>query len=113
MGRKFFNISVESSTALVIPGNITFRSNCPACAANATETSLPMILKHIMLRHSDNDGLTFPGIIDDPACTAGIKISARPATGPEAIKRVSFAILLNSIATFLRVEEHMATSNLL
>jgi len=38
-----------------------------------------------MLRHSDSDGFTLPGIIDEPACTAGIVISDNPAIGPDAI----------------------------
>ena len=66
-----------------------------------------------MLRHSDKEGLTFPGIIEDPAWTAGINISARPAIGPEAINLVSFASFIDSIAMFLRVDENVATSNLL
>src|SRR6266498_5210516 len=113
MGRKFFSMSVESNTHLTITGNITFSSNCPACAAIATDASLPIILKQIMLRHSDKEGLTFPGIIEDPAWTAGINISARPAIGPEAINLVSFASFIDSIAMFLRVDENVATSNLL
>src|ERR1051326_8929964 len=66
-----------------------------------------------MLRHSDKEGLTFPGIIEDPAWTAGINISARPAIGPEAINLVSFATFINSMAIFLSADENVATSNLL
>jgi hypothetical protein len=66
-----------------------------------------------MLRHSDSEGFTLPGIIDDPACTAGIVISDRPAIGPDAINLRSFDNFINSIAIFLRVEEHIVISNLL
>src|ERR671917_1673214 len=113
IGKKFFNMSVESSTHFNIPGNMTFSSNWPAWAAIATETSFPIMLKHIILRHSAKDGLTLPGIIDEPAWTAGIRISANPAVGPEAIIRISFAILLRSTARLRRVDEQFATSYLL
>ncbi len=66
-----------------------------------------------MLRHSDSEGFTLPGIIDDPACTAGIEISDSPAIGPDAINLISFDIFINSIAIFLRIEEHIVVSNLL
>src|SRR5919112_3381313 len=113
IGKKFFNMSVESSTHFNMPGNMTFNSNWPAWAAIATETSLPIILKHIMLRHSASDGLTLPGIIDEPACTVGIRISAKPAVGPDAISRISYAILLRSIARLRSADEQFATSYLL
>ena len=66
-----------------------------------------------MLRHSDSDGFTLPGIIDEPACTAGIVISDNPAIGPDAINLKSFDIFINSIAMFLKIEEHIVMSNLL
>src|SRR5215213_5795400 len=113
IGKKFFNMSVESRTHFSIPRSMTFNSNWPAWAAIATETSFPIMLKHIMLRHSAKDGLTLPGIIDEPGCTAGIRISAKPAVGPEAIIRISFAILLRSIARLRSADEQFATSYLL
>ncbi len=39
-------------------------------------------------------GLTFPGMIEEPGCRSGSRISPRPARGPEPIQRRSFAILL-------------------
>jgi hypothetical protein len=72
-----------------------------------------MIIKQIMLRHSESEGFTLPGIIEDPACTTGIVISDKPATGPDAINLISFDILINSNAMFLKIEEHIAISNLL
>src|SRR5918996_2200954 len=113
IGKKFFNMSVESRIHFNIAGSMTFNSNWPAWAAIATETSFPITLKHIMLRHSATDGLTLPGIIDEPACTARIRISANPAVGPEAIIRISFAILLRSIARLRSADEQFATSYLL
>ena len=43
-------------------------------------------------------GFTFPGIIDEPGSLDGIIISPIPLLGPEANKRISFAILLSDIA---------------
>ena len=49
----------------------------------------------------------------EAAMNAGIVISDSPAVGPDAINLISFDIFINSIAIFLRVEEHMVVSNLL
>jgi hypothetical protein len=50
-------------------------------------------------------GLTFPGMIDEPACTAGSVISAKPACGPEDNSRRSLQILDSFTAVRLRVPE--------
>src|SRR5689334_16559979 len=71
------------------------------------------MLKQIIFIHSASDGLTLPGIMEEPACTAGIPISDNPATGPDAINLISFEILPSSTAKFLRVEDRLATANLL
>jgi hypothetical protein len=113
IGKKFVNISVESSTALSITGSITLSSSCPACAANATVVSLPIILKQIIFIHSASDGFTFPGMIEEPACTAGISSSPNPATGPEAINLISFEIFPSSTAKFLRKDDACVIASLL
>src|SRR2546421_7044579 len=113
MGTKFLSISVESKTDFSITGSITFSSNCPAWAANATVESFPIILKQIIFMHSARDGFTLPGIIEEPACTAGMLISDKPATGPDAINLMSFEILPISTAKFLSVDDRFATANLL
>src|SRR5690606_30827092 len=46
-------------------------------------------------------GLTLPGMIDDPGCSAGREISARPASGPEFIHRRSLAIFISATAAVL------------
>ncbi len=66
-----------------------------------------------MFMHSASEGLTLPGIIDEPACTAGIPISASPATGPEAISLMSFAILFSSTAKLRRAPDRLTTAYLL
>src|SRR3989304_973188 len=79
----------------------------------AHQLDLQKILKQIIFIHSARDGFTFPGIIDEPACTAGIPISDIPATGPDAINLISFASLLISRAKFRSADETVATANLL
>ncbi len=44
------------------------------------------------------DGFTLPGMMLEPGCTGGSKISAMPVRGPEASRRMSLAILLKSTA---------------
>jgi len=46
-------------------------------------------------------GFTFPGMIDDPGCTAG-GYSPSPVRGPDAIQRRSFAISSGLTATVFR-----------
>ena len=51
------------------------------------------------------DGLTFPGIIDDPGWTGGSCISASPEVGPELRRRRSLLIRRSSMASSLRADE--------
>ena len=51
----------------------------PASAAMVTVTSLPITSKAIWLTTSGMTGLTLPGMMLDPACTAGRLISPSPA----------------------------------
>ena len=44
-------------------------------------------------------GLTLPGMIDEPFCSSGRKISPMPARGPEPISARSLAILVSETAT--------------
>ena len=43
-------------------------------------------------------GLTLPGMIDEPGCRSGMRISASPVRGPEPIQRMSLAILISATA---------------
>ncbi len=58
-------------------------------------------------------GLTFPGMIDDPGCTAGSLISARPARGPMLSSRRSLAIFPSSTASRRIAPEYASTSPML
>jgi len=59
-----------------------------------------------MSRHSAITGFTFPGMIDDPGCTGGRLISARPVAGPDARRRRSFAMRISSSARERRDSRH-------
>ena len=51
-------------------------------------------------------GLTLPGMIEEPGCSAGRLISASPARGPEVSRIRSLAILESLIATLLSAPEY-------
>ena len=57
-------------------------------------------------------GLTFPGMIDDPGCSDGSRISVMPVRGPLASQRRSLAILNSDTATVLRVPEALTAASL-
>ena len=69
------------------------RSRCPSPGTRRGSTS------------SGITGLTLPGMIDEPGCSAGRLISARPARGPEASRIRSLAIFESLIATLLSADE--------
>ena len=49
---------------------------------------------------SGTTGSTLPGMIDEPGCNAGRRISPSPAIGPEFIQRRSFAIFSSAHAGY-------------
>ncbi len=67
--------------------------------------SLPMTSKATWLTTSGITGLTLPGMIEEPACTAGRLISPRPARGPEDSSRRSLQTLESLTATRLSTPE--------
>src|SRR6266498_2881709 len=81
-----------------MPGIITLSYNCPACAPHATEVSLPITWKQTWFTISAIAGFTFPGMIDEPGCTAGSESSPNPVRGPETRSRRSLQIDDTSIA---------------
>ena len=54
-----------------ITGIITFSSSWPASAAARIVASQPATWKQTWFTISGTDGFTFPGMIDEPGCTAG------------------------------------------
>ena len=73
-------------------------SSCPYCTACATQVSLPMTAKPICTIDIGTTGLTLPGMIDEPACTAGSRISPNPPEGPDDSTIRSDAIFANEAA---------------
>ena len=63
------------------------------------EASLPITCAATIAMASGITGLTLPGMIDEPGCSAGSSISPRPASGPEFIQRRSLAIFISATAS--------------
>ena len=59
--------------------------------------------------HSAITGLTLPGIIDEPGCTAGSNISFNPVVGPEDNNLRSFEILTSSKANSFKELDMVCT----
>jgi hypothetical protein len=82
-------------------GSKALSCSWPASAAKVTVTSLPITSKAIWLTTSGITGLTLPGMMDEPACTAGRLISPKPARGPLESRRRSLQLLDSLVATRL------------
>ena len=91
-------------------GIITLSSSCPACAASVTVRSLPSTWNIAMSSISASTGLTLPGMIDDPGCTAGSRISSNPVAGPEESRRKSLAMRIKSCANVRTAPEKNTAS---
>ena len=94
---------MDSKIAWAITGSMTLSCSCPASEAIVTTWSLPMTLKHTWLTTSGITGLTFAGMIEDPAAILGRLISLRPARGPDAKSRRSLQIFDSFTADRLMV----------
>ncbi|SAJ12238.1 Uncharacterised protein [Enterobacter cloacae] len=77
-------------------GSITFSSKLPDWPATAMAASLPITWAATIAVASGITGLTLPGMIEEPGCSASSSISPSPASGPEFIQR-------RSLASFIRV----------
>ena len=84
---------IDSSRLRAITGSITLSSKLPAAPPKATAASLPMTWATTWETASGMTGLTLPGMIDEPGCRSGMRISARPVRGPLPIQRRSLAHL--------------------
>ena len=80
-------------------GSKAFSCSCPASAAMVTVMSLPITSKAIWFTTSGITGFTLPGMIEEPACTAGRLISPMPALGPEESRRRSLQVFESFTAT--------------
>ena len=68
-------------------------------------TSWPITSMATWLTASGITGFTLPGMMDEPACRAGKRISRSPASGPEAISRRSPQIFNRETAWAFRIPE--------
>ena len=59
---------------------------------------MPKTCAQTIVRASDWVGLTLPGMIEEPGSFSGIRISPRPARGPEASQRTSLPIFISAAA---------------
>ena len=82
------------SRLLAMSGSMTLSWKLPDCPAMAMVASRPMTCAAIIATASGITGLTLPGMMLLPGCSAGNLSSASPASGPEPIQRRSFAIFI-------------------
>jgi hypothetical protein len=66
-----------------------------------------------MFSISASTGLTLPGMMDEPGCTAGRRISSSPVVGPELSRRRSLAMRVRVIASVRRLALKSAGSAML
>src|SRR3569832_2943541 len=90
---------IDSSTADAMTGVMAFSSKEPPAPLQATVASRPTTSAQTITTISGITGFTLPGISEQPGCRSGKWSSARPAVGPEASQRTSFAILVNEMAS--------------
>ena len=96
----FESRSIEVSNFVVIRGSAVQSSNRLAVDnAYVTDASAPITNAATCSTLSQSTGLTLPGIMEEPACSSGSINSLSPATGPDPIKRISFAIFVRITAT--------------
>ena len=77
----------------------TFSSNWPCMPPIVIAVSLPITCALTCSTTSGITGLTLPGMIEEPFCSSGRKISPMPARGPEPISARSPAIFVSETAT--------------
>jgi hypothetical protein len=94
----FASSRIDSRMLRAITGSMTLSSKLPAPPANATVASLPTTCAHTWHNASGMTGFTLPGMMLDPGCRSGRKISVSPVRGPDPIHRMSLATLYSDIA---------------
>ena len=97
-----------SSRRSATSGSMTLSWKLPDWAATVMAASLPITAAAAMQADSGITGLTFPGMIEDPGCSAGNSISPSPASGPEFIQRRSLAIFISAQAATLSCPDSSA-----
>ena len=72
-----------------------------------SSASLPTTCAHTWSTASGTTGLTLPGMIDEPGCRSGNRISASPAIGPEFISRRSLHTLVSDDGEHPQLPGHL------
>src|SRR3954453_11863116 len=90
---------IDCSRFRAISGMRTLSSNWPCMPPMVIAVSLPMTCAETCRTTSGRTGLTLPGMIEEPFCNSGNRISPMPARGPEPISAMSCAILVSDTAT--------------
>src|SRR5664280_3087230 len=103
---------MDSSRLQPMTGNITLSSKLPCEPANATVASLPMPCAATIRVASGSTGFTLPGMIDEPGCRSGRRISDSPARGPEPIHLMSLQILVRLTAITRSLPEVSTSASL-
>ena len=84
---------------------MTFNWKFPAWAATVMETSFPITSAETIVTASGMTGLTLPGMILLPGCSACNSISDKPANGPLFIHLKSLEIFIRITARFFNSPE--------
>ena len=92
-------------------GMRTLSSNWPCRPPTVIAVSLPMTWAATWSTTSGITGLTLPGMIEEPFCSSGRKISPMPARGPEPMSAMSWAILVSDTATTFSAPESSTSAS--
>ena len=95
----FASSCIASSRSQAISGSITLSWKLPLCPAIEMAWCRPIACAQTMHSASGITGLTLPGMIELPGCSAGNSISPRPASGPEFIQRRSLPTFISATAS--------------
>src|SRR2546427_6088498 len=89
------NNAMDCKRLCAMTGSMTSNSKLPAWPDTMRAVSFPMTWAATIITDSAMTGLTLPGMMEDPGCVSGRRISPRPQRGPDPNHRMS-----------LRSEEH-------
>ncbi len=76
-----------------------------------TATSLAITWAATIVSASACVGFTLPGMMDEPGSFSGMTSSAKPARGPQDIRRMSLAILYSETASVRIVPENCTSAS--
>ena len=107
----FDNRPIDSSRSLATSGSITLSWKLPDAPAIEIAAWWPITCAQTMQVASGITGLTLPGMIELPGCSAGSSISPRPASGPEFIQRRSLETFISATASALSWPESSTASS--